>query len=349
MVEDVSIPVAVLGASGYSGGELLRLAVRHRNIKITALSAEQHAGQSLGEVFPHLDGLDLPKLEKINDLNWGDVMAVFCCLPHGTTQEIVKSLPDNIKVIDLSADFRLSDINIYAHWYGRQHLAPKLQETAVYALTELRRDEIRKCRIAACPGCYPTTALLPLVPLLSARQIEPDGIIIDAKSGVSGAGRAAKQATLFTEVSEGIHAYGLDGHRHGPEIDQELTLAAGRSITAYFTPHLVPMNRGILATIYVKLADGVTADDLRLTLQKQYSDEPFVRILQRGLSPATRHVIGSNQCVIGIFGDRIPGQAILLSVTDNLVKGAAGQAIQNFNLMFNLGETTALEQLPIFP
>ena len=154
---------------------------------------------------------------------------------------------------------------------------------------------------------------------------------------------------LFTEVSEGIQAYGLDGHRHGPEIDQELTLAASRPITAVFTPHLVPMNRGILATIYVKLADGVTADDLRLTLQKQYSDEPFVRIMQSGLSPATRDVRGSNQCMMGIFGDRIPGQAILLSVTDNLVKGAAGQAIQNFNLMFNLGETTALEQLPIFP
>ena len=349
MVEETRIPVIVLGASGYSGGELLRFAVRHKNIDIVALSGEQHAGEEVGDVFPQLAGVNLPKLKKVQNLSFSGVKAVFCCLPHGTTQEVVKSLPSDIKVVDLSADFRLHDVDTYANWYGRAHLAPEIQKNAVYGLTELRRDEIKVSQITACPGCYPTTALLPLIPLLNRGQIHPEGIIIDAKSGVSGAGRAAKQSTLFTEVSEGIHAYGIDGHRHSPEIEQELTLAAGREIIATFTPHLVPMNRGILATIYVRLVSGAKIEDLRNTLLEQYKKEPFVHIMAPGKSPATRHVRGSNRCAIGIFEDRVRGQVIILSALDNLVKGASGQAIQNFNLMFGLSETTGLEQLPMFP
>ena len=344
-----NIRVAVLGASGYTGGETLRLAVRHPNIDIIGLTAEHRAGEALDAVFPHLGGLGLPNLMKIGDLNLDSLEAVFCCLPHGTTQEVVKSLPRHLKAIDLSADFRLRDPEVYAAWYGHKHFAPELQPEAAYGLTELSREVILQKRIAACPGCYPTAALLPLIPIVAAGQIDADEIIIDAKSGVSGAGRAAKEGMLFSEVGEGIHAYGIGGHRHGPEIDQELSTTAGRPVVASFTPHLVPMNRGILSTIYVKLSNGITTNDLRRTLVEQYAREPFVRVVPEGVSPATRHVRGSNQCLIGLFEDQIPGRAVLLSVIDNLVKGAAGQAIQNFNLMFGLSETAGLQQAPLFP
>ena len=344
-----NIRIAVLGASGYTGGEILRLAVRHPNIDIVGLTAERRAGEALDAVFPHLGGFGLPILKKIEDLNLDSLEAVFCCLPHGTTQEVVKSLPCHLKAIDLSADFRLRDPEVYAVWYGHKHLAPELQQDAAYSLTELNREVILQKRIAACPGCYPTTALLPLIPIIAAGQIDADEIIIDAKSGVSGAGREAKQGMLFSEVGEGIHAYGIGSHRHGPEIDQELSSIAGRPVVANFTPHLVPMNRGILSTIYVKLSDGITTNDVRRTLVAQYEREAFVRVVPEGVLPATRHVRGSNQCLIGLFEDRIPGRAVLLSVIDNLVKGAAGQAIQNFNLMFGLPETAGLQQAPLFP
>jgi N-acetyl-gamma-glutamyl-phosphate reductase len=216
-------------------------------------------------------------------------------------------------------------------------------------LTELARARIRSARLVACPGCYPTSALLPLIPLIEAGAIEPDEIIIDAKSGISGAGRAAKEASLFAEVSEGIHAYGVASHRHAPEIEQGLSRAAERPVIVNFTPHLMPMNRGILATIYVRLSDGATPDDLRAALDDRYRAEPFVRVVPKSLVPATRHVRGSNQCHIGVFADRIPNRAIVLSVIDNLVKGASGQAVQNMNLVCGLAETMALEQQPLFP
>ena len=343
------IRVAVLGASGYTGGEVLRLATGHPRINVVELTAERRSGESIGAVFPHLGGLDLPNLVKIGELNLDKIDAVFCCLPHGTTQEVIKSLPAHLKAIDLSADFRLRDPEVYATWYGHRHFAPELQPDVVYGLTEINRNVIAKKRITACPGCYPTTALLPLLPLVSAGQIVTEQIIIDAKSGASGAGRAAKEAMLFSEVGEGVHAYGIGEHRHGPEIDQELSLAAGQPVVANFTPHLVPMNRGILATTYVKLANGVTTADLRRTLLNQFDSEPFVRVVPEGNSPATRHVRGSNQCLIGVFEDRIPGRAILVSVIDNLIKGAAGQAIQNLNLIFGLPEATGLQQAPLFP
>jgi len=249
----------------------------------------------------------------------------------------------------LSADFRLGDPEVYATWYGHKHFAPELQADVAYGLTELNRETIARKRIVSCPGCYPTAALLPLAPIVAAEHIHIDDIIIDAKSGVSGAGRAVKQEMLFAEISEGIHAYGIGEHRHGPEIDQELSAAAGKPVVANFTPHLVPMNRGILSTVYVKLSGGATTSDLRKTLVEQYENEPCVHVVPENVSPSTRHVRGSNQCLIGIFEDRIPGRVILVSVIDNMVKGAAGQAIQNFNLMFGLPETTGLKQLPLFP
>lgn len=344
-----AIPVGIVGASGYTGAELVRLLAHHPDVDIRVVTADRRAGEPMGAVFPHLAGVELPVLSRIEDADFSGLEAVFLGLPHGTTQEVVAELPDHLRVIDLSADFRLADIATYALCYGHEHRAPKLQKQAVYGLTEVNREAIAGARIVANPGCYPTAALLPLVPLVEAGLIEADDIVIDAKSGVSGAGRAEREANLFAEVSEGIHAYGVATHRHGPEIDQGLSEAAGRAVMAAFTPHLVPMNRGILATIYVRLADGAQESDLRAELAARYADEPFVALSPQGIAPATRHVRGSNHCLIGVFADRLPGRAILISAIDNLVKGASGQAVQSFNLMSGLAETTALEQEPLFP
>ncbi len=343
------IKAAILGASGYTGAELIRLLVRHPKVEIIAMTADRKAGLSIGEVFPHLAGLGLSDLTSLDRLNYNGIDIVFCCLPHGTTQEVILKIPEHVKIIDLSADFRLNDVDTYAEWYGHAHQAPKLQKEAIYGLTEVSRDYVKAARLVANPGCYPTSAQLPLIPLLKAGQVSSEDIIIDAKSGVSGAGRGPNEGTLFTEVSEAVHAYGIANHRHAPEIEQGLSNAAGQTVTVNFTPHLMPMNRGILSSIYVKMENDVTASELRETLLNAYGDEPFVRVVPEGVSPATRHVRGSNHCLIGIFNDRLKGRAIILSVIDNLVKGASGQAIQNMNVMFGLEETTGLTQEPMFP
>jgi N-acetyl-gamma-glutamyl-phosphate reductase len=341
--------IGILGASGYTGVELVRLLVRHPNASIALMTANAHAGKPYDTVYPHLGGNDLPDLIKTEEASWDGVDVAFCALPHGTTQEIVRELPADLKVVDLSADFRLEDTDTYAEWYGHEHYAPALQGDAVYGLTEFYRERIAASRLVACPGCYPTAALLQLLPLVDAQQIDVDDIIIDAKSGVTGAGRALKETSLFAEVAEGIHPYGVAHHRHAPEIEQEIGKLAGHSVTVNFTPHLMPMNRGELVTTYVRLANGATADDLRTTLVTRYADEPFVRIVPEGSSPATRHVRGSNFVATGVFADRIPGRAILITAIDNLVKGSSGQAIQNMNLMFDIAEATGLEQEPLFP
>ncbi len=341
--------IGILGASGYTGAELVRILARHPQAEIRMLTADRQAGKPLADVFPHLDHLRLPGLIKIEDADWSSLDFVFCALPHGTTQEVIARLPRHLKIVDLSADFRLADVAAYAQWYGHEHRAPGLQREAVYGLTEFRRKEIASARLVANPGCYPTAAQLPLVPLIEKRQIATDDIIIDAKSGVSGAGRDAKLGSLYAEVAEGIHAYGVASHRHAPEIEQGLSEAAASLIVVNFTPHLVPMSRGILSSIYVRLANGATVDDLRRTLVARYEGEPFVRVLPAGRAPQTRHVRGSNHCLIGLFADRLPGRVILLSVIDNLVKGAAGQAVQNMNVMAGMAETAGLEQEPLFP
>jgi len=344
-----AIRIGILGASGYTGAELLRLLARHPQAEIRLLTANAKAGKPVGEVFPHLAQLDLPTLVKVEDADWSGLDVVFCALPHGTTQEIIARLPKHLRVVDLSADFRLSDLATYAKWYGHAHKAPELQKDAVYGITELAREAVKTARLVANPGCYPTAAQLPLVPLVEADAIEAGDIIIDAKSGVTGAGREVKENLMFAEVAEGIHPYSIASHRHAPEIEQGLSAAAKKPILVNFTAHLMPINRGIEETIYVKLHNGATADDLRATLAKRYAGEPFVHVVPKGVTPATRHVRGSNHSLIGVFADRIPGRAILVSVQDNLVKGASGQAIQNMNAMVGLPETTSLEQQPLFP
>ncbi len=346
------VKIGILGASGYTGAELVRLLARHPAAEITALTADRQAGQPLGAVFPHLAHVGLPDLVRIEEADLADTDVVFCGLPHGTTQKVIGDLLEarpQQKVIDLSADFRLRDLDSFAEWYGHEHWAPALQGEAVYGLTEVYREPVSKARLVANPGCYTTTTELALLPLVEAGAISTEDIIIDAKSGVSGAGRAEKQANLHSEVSEGVHAYGVGRHRHAAEIEQELSVAAGKPVTVCFTPHLMPMNRGILATCYVRLAHDAGVEDLRACLAGRYGDEPFVHVAAAGVSPSTRQVRGSNHCVIGVFADRLPGRAIVLSVTDNLVKGASGQAIQNMNVMLGLAETTGLEQEALFP
>ena len=344
--------IGILGASGYTGADAVRLLARHPNAEISALTANTHAGKAMSDVFPHFFMLDLPKLVEWEKVDWTSLDAVFCGLPHGTTQEIIAAvLKANpaIKVLDMSADFRLRDKDTYAQWYGHEHRALDLQGEAVYGLTEFYREKITSARLVACPGCYPTAVLLALVPLAKAKLIDANDIVIDAKSGVTGAGRGLKQNTLFSEAGEGLSPYSVGTHRHAPEIEQEIGVAAGAAVTVNFTPHLIPMARGELCTSYVRLAGGTTPDDLRSALEQAYANEPFVHVAKKGVLPQTQNVRGSNYVQIGVIADRIKGRAILISTLDNLVKGSAGQAIQNMNLMFGLPETTGLEQIALFP
>lgn len=341
--------IAVIGASGYTGSDLVRLAMRHPNISIQALVAKTHAGKPMASVFPHLGGHGLPDLVDVEGVDWEGVDAVFCGLPHGTAHSIIARLPERVKIIDMSADFRLRDIDTYEQWYGLKHSAPELVKKAVYGLSEHYHDEISQAKLVACPGCYPTAVLMALLPVVKKGIIVSDDLIIDAKSGVTGAGRALRQNTLFSEVGEGLSPYAIAGHRHAPEIEQEISLRAGHDVTVNFTPHLIPMSRGELVTCYARLEKDQTVLDVRAALEEAYKDRPFVRLVDEGVIPASQHVRGSNYCLIGVFADRIKGRVIIISTIDNLVKGSAGQALQNFNLMFGFDETTGLEQLPLFP
>src|SRR5499433_799430 len=275
--------IGVLGASGYTGAELLRFLIPHPRVEIVLLTAERRAGQDMRQVFPQFSPYALPKLLAIDSVDWNKAALdlAFCALPHATTQTVIKELlarAPNTKVIDLSADFRLGDTAAYAHWYGHEHHAPELQKEALYGLTEIYRHKIKTARLVANPGCYTTCAELPLIPLLGAKAIDPDEIVIDAKSGMTGAGRGAKEEMLFSEVSEGFHAYGVGHHRHMAELDQEFSRAAGRKVIVSFTPHLVPMNRGMLSTIYIRGRRGRTPEHLHALLLKFYLKEPFVHI-----------------------------------------------------------------------
>lgn len=344
-----NINVAILGASGYTGSELIRLLARHRNVTIKALGAERKAGASISQVFPHLSFLNLPDFIKNDDIDYTDIQAVFCALPHGLTQAVIKKLPKHLKVVDLSADFRLRDLGDYQTYYGHTHQAPQLQDKFVYGLPEFYRNDIKQAQYVANTGCYVASSLLALLPLVSHKAIKLDHIIIDAKSGVTGAGRSPSEATLFTEVNDGFKAYGVTGHRHSGEINQELSAFSGVSVQPLFTPHLLPQNRGILSTIYADIADGATAENIHSIMADHYKDEYFIQVLPFGKMPQTHFVKGSNFVMIGISNNTHDNKVTIVSCLDNLIKGASGQAIQNFNLMFGLDETTALQQLPLFP
>ncbi len=344
------IRTVIIGASGYTGGDFVRLAHTHPHIEITGLVANTHAGSNASDVFPHLTFTDLPAMVTADEINWDDVDAAICGLPHGTAQDIIATLPDRVKIIDMSADFRLRDTSVYQEWYGRSHDHENLYEQVAYGLTEHNRDAITSARIIACPGCYPTAVLLGLLPLVRNGIIDTDRIILDAKSGVSGAGRGLKQNTLFCEAGEGLSPYAIGSHRHTPEIEQEVNKAAGmENIEVSFIPHLVPMSRGELITGHLTLAPGLTVGDARSALNAAYANEPFVHLADEGVIPATQHVRGSNHCLLNVFAARKSGQIVLVAAIDNLVKGSAGQALQNFNLVFGLDETAGLTQLPLFP
>ncbi len=339
--------IAVLGASGYTGADLVRLALAHPRIEIAALSANAKASQAMADIWPHFAMYPaLPRLVRAEAIDLSGIDAVFGCLPHAASAELLGGITGP-RIIDLSADFRLKDVATYADWYGGAHPAPTLLPEAVYGLSEFARSALPGARIVACPGCYPTAVLLALLPLVAAHAISAERITVNALSGVSGAGRSLKEANLFPEVAEAVHPYGIGRHRHMPEMEQELSLRAGRDVTISFTPHLVPMNRGELVTCIVETPHG--PDYLREVLADAYTAEPFVHLLPAGVAPATRMVRGSNHAVVNVFADRVPGRAIVIAAIDNLVKGSSGQAIQNFNLMFGLPETMGLEQAPLFP
>ncbi len=338
--------IAILGASGYTGAELIRLIASHPSMKIVALSAERKAGLEMAEAFPHLRHLELPKLVKIDEIDFSDVDLCFCALPHATSQKVIAALPKTLKIVDLSADFRLRDPEEYAKWYGGKHDALDHQAEAVYGLTEFYRDEIKSARLVAGTGCNAASGQYALRPLIADGVIDLDDIIIDLKTGVSGAGRSLKENLLHAELSEGGHPYAIGGtHRHLGEFDQEFSAVAGRPVHVQFVPHLIPANRGILGTVYVK-GDAQTIYD---SLASAYANEPFVEMLPIGTAPSTRHVRGSNYVHIGVAGDRISGKTVVYVALDNLTKGSSGQALQNANLMLGEDETAGLLAAPVFP
>lgn len=342
--------VGIIG-DGYTAAELLRLMAGHDELRPVMVTSTENIGKNIDEIYPQLGAFynltcqptDLALIKQ-------QCEAVFLALPHGLSVPMVKELATaGIKCVDLGADFRLQDVNIYQKYYEIRHEAPEMLAQAVYGLPELYRDEIKVSQIVANPGCFPTSAILPLAPLLEAGIIEARGIVVDSKSGASGAGKAAKPTSHFCEVNEGIKAYGVGTHRHAPEIAQELSRAAGEKVGMIFTPHLVPMNRGILSTCYAQLRKGITAEQVRRVLEEKYQSELFVQILPPGVFPQTKWVYGSNFCYIGVFADDESGSVILVSVLDNLCKGASGQAIQNLNLMLGIDEDKGLRGMGVHP
>jgi N-acetyl-gamma-glutamyl-phosphate reductase len=343
--------VAIVGASGYTGLELVRLLHCHPEVAVTCLTSEQSAGKRISDVFPTLRGrcdLTLENLEPVRVAEKADL--IFTALPHKAAMEVVPTfLKLGKHVIDLSADYRLSDPDVYGAWY-EPHINPANLKKAVYGLPEVRRSKIKGAKLVANPGCYPTSIILALAPLLKKNLIDPAGIIADSASGVTGAGRAAKVDSLYCEVNEGFRAYGIGGvHRHIPEIEQELSLLAGQPLTVTFTPHLIPMDRGILSTVYATPRKPTSTEKLVKLYQEYYKGEPFVRVLPQGSLPSTAFVRGSNFCDISPLVDQRTGRIIIVSAIDNLVKGASGQAVQNMNIVCGFPETMGLEGLALFP
>ncbi len=338
--------IAILGASGYTGAELVRLIATHPTFEIKALSGDRKAGQPMASVYPHLRHLDLPDLCRIEDIDFSGIDLAFCALPHATSQAVIAELPDSVKVVDLSADFRLRDLDAYEKWYGKPHSAADLQKSAVYGLTEFYRDDIRAARLVAGTGCNAATGQFALRPLIAAGVIDLDEIIMDLKAASSGAGRSLKEHLLASEMDENIKGYSVGGtHRHLGEFDQELSAIAGRDVRVQLTPHLIPATRGIVMTCYVK----GEAETVHQTLASAYEGEPFIHVLPFGDVPQMKDCRASNFCHIGVAADRLPGRATVMATLDNLTKGSAGQAVQNANLMLGEDETTGLMGVPVYP
>ena len=345
------IPVVICGGSGYTGVELLRILYGHPNIKIVAVTSEKSAGKRVIEVFPHLHkykNLIYEPLNKEKLLNKADIF--FLALPHGTSQDIVNFLFSNNKmVIDLSADYRLTDPKVYKEWYGIPHKFVSTLKKAVYGLPEIYRNKIKKARLIANPGCYPTGAILGLLPALKNKLIDISSIVIDSKSGTSGAGRKADLAVSYCEVNEGFKAYGIGTHRHTPEIEQELSILCGKKIKVNFTPNLLPVDRGILTTIYGLMRKKKTVEEIVKIYNETYKKEPFVRVLEYGVYPNIKNVRGTNICEVGLKLNERTNTLIVVTAIDNLVKGASGQAVHNMNIMMGIDEKTALDTIALFP
>ena len=345
------IKVGIIGATGYAGNELVRLLLQHPEAEIVWYGSRSYIDQDYAEVYPNVFQLvDAKCLDDNMEELAKQVDVIFTATPQGFCAAAVdEDILSKAKIIDLSADFRIKDVSIYEKWYGIEHKAPQFIEEAVYGLCEINREKVKGARLIANPGCYPTCSILSIYPLLKEGLIDPNTIIIDAKSGTSGAGRGAKVANLYCEVNENIKAYGVTTHRHTPEIEEQLGYAAGEPLMVNFTPHLVPMNRGILITAYASLKKEVTEEEVRAIYEKYYDDEYFVRVLPRNMAPETRFVEGSNYVDVNFRIDPRTKRIVMMGAMDNLVKGAAGQAIQNMNLLFGLPENTGLQQVPMVP
>jgi N-acetyl-gamma-glutamyl-phosphate reductase len=344
------VNVAVFGASGYTGLELMRLLVRHPGVELTALTSREYQGRPVGEVFPALARIvELAFVPPDPSAIIAAAEVVFLAVPHKTAMELAPSLlQGGLRVVDLSADFRFRDRAVYEAWY-QPHSAPELLKEAVYGLPELHRDKIPGARLVGNPGCYPTCVILGLAPLVKAGLVEPASLIADCKSGVSGAGRGASLTTSYCEVTDSFRAYKVADHRHAPEMEQELSLAAGRTVKVTFTPHLAPMSRGILGTLYAQLVKPLTDAQVFELYQEFYRDQPFVRLLPPGSWPSTQQVRGTNFCDLGFKVDQERGRVIVISAIDNLTRGASGLAVQNFNLMMGFPETLGLDLAPLAP
>ena len=345
------IMVGIIGSTGYAGGELARLLLQRDDIEIKWYGSRSYTGQKYASLYPNMYKI---VDEECMDDNMkelaGQVDVVFTATPQGLCASLVdEEILSMVKVIDLSADFRIKDVSVYEEWYKLTHAAPQFIGEAVYGLPEVNRDKVKTARLIANPGCFPTCSFLSVYPLVKEGLVDPGTIIIDAKSGTSGAGRGAKMDSLYCEVNENIKAYGVGTHRHTPEIEEQLSYAAGRPVTISFTPHLVPMNRGILVTAYGSLTKEVTYEEVKAVYDKYYEDEYFVRVLEKDVVPQTRWVEGSNFADVNFKIDPRTRRIVMMGAIDNMVKGAAGQAIQNMNLMFGLPENTGLKQIPVFP
>ncbi|MDE6252365.1 MAG: N-acetyl-gamma-glutamyl-phosphate reductase [Lachnospiraceae bacterium] len=345
------IKVGIIGSTGYAGAEIVRLISQHKEAEVVWYGSRSYIDKKYYEVFQNMFQIvDAKCMDDNMEELANQVDVIFTATPQGLCASLVnEEVLNKVKIIDLSADFRIKDVEVYEKWYGIEHKSPQFINEAVYGLCEINRDKVKSARLIANPGCFPTCSILSIYPLVREGIIDNSTIIIDAKSGTSGAGRGAKVNNLFCEVNENIKAYGVTTHRHTPEIEEQLTYAAGENIFLNFTPHLVPMNRGILVTAYAKLKSRVSYDEVKAIYDKYYNNEKFIRVLDKDVPPETRWVEGSNYVDVNFKIDERTGRIIMMGAIDNLIKGAAGQAVQNMNIMFGLEETMGLEQVPMFP